>query len=299
MTGHHHTYTGYGIMSRIRPTCSHQNLRTTWAPDQQAEQCSFAGRPQRNKSLSAATPAAVPAYDTRPRNHSVSHPVPSSTPRKLHDSSRAGHWPPLEFDPLKLNPTTVVEVEVSPRKPPPRLYERDLLRTRSVHTKKTQAVGGSEIHRRPRLHHSDSGISFDYNAYRNETEMTAAQSTTKELSAPHEEAVNDHKGWPSPASSVDSGKSWFDLDDDSEDEDDEEDEDDDDASSVTDESEGEQGDHKDMCADVPSPQRRPQVGSPDDPTHYLKRGAWKRRAIFFGQQSNEVYTQEEDAFDCL
>lgn len=105
--------------------------------------------------------------------------------------------------------------------------------------------------------------------------------------------VDNRKGWPSPASSVDSGKSWFDLDDD--------DDDDvsDDEGSVTSESEVEQEEHEDkqQWAEIPSPQRRPQVGSPDDPTNYLKRGAWKRRGIFFGQQTNEVYEKEDDAFD--
>lgn len=299
MTGHH-AYAGFGIMSRVRPACSHQHIRTTWASEQ-PEQHNFGTR-QRNKSLSSAptTPvSSAPASShSRQRNHSVSHTVPSTQPSKISD---AGHWPPLEFDPLKLNPT-VVEVDVQTEKAPPRLYERDLLRTTSLRTKKTSprqsTSAGFEPRTRPRLHHSDSGISFNYDAYSNEKQFNFAEQKAKALhgmeqQVPHESMVDNRKGWPSPASSVDSGKSWFDLDDD--------DDDDvsDDEGSVTSESEVEQEEHEDkqQWAEIPSPQRRPQVGSPDDPTNYLKRGAWKRRGIFFGQQTNEVYEKEDDAFD--
>lgn len=224
--------------------------------------------------------------------------MPSTSSQKPQDARSTGHWPPLEFDPLKLNPTNVT-VEVT-EKPPPRLYERDLLRSSSVRTKPSHAVAAvSETRSRPRLHHSDSGISFNYNVYREEREFNFAEEKAKALHdlarhATHEVDVNCQKGWPSPASSVDSGKSWFDLDDDDEDEDEYED----DNESATDVSDEEQ-EEKDTWAEVPSPQRRPQVGSADDPANYLKRGAWKRRAIFFGEQSNEVYTKQEDAFDIL
>lgn len=312
----HHAYAGYGIMSRVRPTCSQYNLHTAWASEQQTEQRhnSATGR-QRNKSLSSApsTPVSLVAPSThdgrRQRNHSVSHTVPSTQTRKPHD---AGHWPPLEFDPLKLNPT-VVAADVVTEKAPPRLYERGLLRTTSMRTRsnsnsdKTKATPTQkqqaesfEPRTRPRLHHSDSAISFDYDAYSNEKQQfnfglakeTKAKVVPVEHVAPqdvHLVVVNNQKGWPSPASSVDSGKSWFDLDDD-------EDEDAYDDESITDD-ESEADQHGEHTKPPPSPQRRPQVGSPDDPTNYLKRGAWKRRGIFFGQQSNEVYEKEEDAFD--
>lgn len=284
-----------------------------WASEQQAEQphSLVTGR-QRNKSLSSApsTPvssAAPSTHGRRQRNHSVSHTVPSTQPSKIQD---VGHWPPLEFDPLKLNPT-VVAADIVTEKAPPRLYERDLLRTSSLRTasnsNKNQTTSSQqsqaedfEPRRRPRLHHSDSAISFNYNTYSNEKQQFdfgfAKETTAKAL--PVEQfasrdvnvVANTQKGWPSPASSVDSGKSWFDLDDDDEDEDVHDDE------SVTeDESEVEQ--HEAHDKPLPSPQRRPQVGSPDDPTNYLKRGAWKRRGIFFGGQSNEVYEKEDDAFD--
>lgn len=290
MTGH----VGYGIMSRVRPTCSHQNLRTTWASEQ-AEHHKFTIRPQRNKSVSSVTPSVSSStHHSRQRNHSVSHTTPSPPPRKMQD----GHWPPLEFDPLKLNPT-VVEVAATAEKPPPRLYERDLLRTRSLRTKPSQREAVTP-RSRPRLHHSDSGISFDYDAYSSGQQFDFAEEKAKALQDLQQQHAThnlkaDQKGWPSPASSVDSGKSWFDLDDDSSDEDAY----DDDDSSVTDESEVEELEDKEVWTELSSPRRRPQVGSPDDPTNYLKRGAWKRRAIFFGQQSNEVYTKEEDAFDIL
>lgn len=301
----HQVYVGFGIMSRIRPTCSHQNLHTTWALEQ-PEQHKFATRPQRNKSVSSASPSAAPVssptYHSRQRNHSVSHTVPSTPtpPRKIQDARSNGHWPPLEFDPLKLNPT-VIGAETTTEKAPPRLYERDLLRTTSLRTRKTSQVdAGYQPRRRPRLHHSDSGISFDYETYSNETQFNFAEEKAKALNvverpATHEDHVHQ-KGWPSPSSSVDSGKSWFDMDDDDEDDNDDSASDDDEL--VTDESEPDR-EEKDVWTALQSPRRRPQVGSPDDPTNYLKRGAWKRRAIFFGQQSNEVYTKEDDAFDCL
>lgn len=293
MTGH-----GFGIMSRVRPARSHQNLRTTWALEHPAE------------------------HKTRQRNHSVSH----TTTQPSSKISDAGHWPPLEFDPLKLNPTTVVVAAVVPPpaaaavvqttgKAPPRLYERGLLRTSSLRATGTEKTSSSrqsaspaaaaatpfEPRTRPRLHHSDSGISFDYDAYRKEKQQfNFAEEKAKALrDMPQQQqqqpqpVVDNRKGWPSPASSVDSGKSWFDLDDDSDDDDD------DDMSSVTSESEVEHDEDKEEqpWAEPPSPRRRPQVGSPDDPTNYLKRGAWKRRGIFFGQQTNEVYEKEDDAFE--
>lgn len=300
MTGH-----GFGIMSRVRPARSHQNLRTTWAPEHPAEQKTR----QRNHSVShTSTTATVPSSGTT-----------SSTTQPSRKISDAGHWPPLEFDPLKLNPTTVVVAAVVPAaaaavvqttgKAPPRLYERGLLRTRSLRATSTKKPSSSrqsaspapaaaaatpfEPRTRPRLHHSDSGISFDYDAYRKEKQQfNFAEEKAKALQQQQPQPVVDNrKGWPSPASSVDSGKSWFDLDDDSED--------DDDMSSVTSESEVEHDEDKEQqpWAEPPSPRRRPQVGSPDDPTNYLKRGAWKRRGIFFGQQTNEVYEKEDDAFD--
>lgn len=126
------------------------------------------------------------------------------------------------------------------------------------------------------MHHSDSGFSlvvhdgFDFGFERGQ-----AFGRMIERNRAHEEEVYS-KGWPSPASSVDSGKSWFDHDDDEEEA----------AVKRSNELSSPQG-----------PQRRPQVASPDDPTHYLKRGGWKRRGIYFGGQTEEVYHKEDDAFD--
>lgn len=267
--------TGHGLLSRVR---SHTKLRTNSLPEQAAEQQNHPRRRQQSDSACDGTSTSVAAASRSSRT----------------DLEARSHWPPIEWDPLKLNPLVT-----SQEKPPARLYERDLIRTRSLQTKRS--FQGSQT-RRPRLHHSDSGFSFDIEGYGG-GEFDFARERAKALhiisNVRPREVYVDSKGWPSPVSSVSSDKSWFDFDDDDDDDDDDENDDDDesdDCSSTHDtvdpvtRSDG-------IWDDAQSPQRRPQVGSPNDPGYYMKRGAWKRRGIFFGEQTEEVYQKQEDAFD--
>lgn len=224
--------TGHGILSRVR---SHRKMRTE-IPAEEME-----------------TPKLL---ITHRRQYSDGATVSRSSSTRL---DFRGHYPPIEFDPLKLNPP----VPDAPHAPP-RLHERQTLG--SMRTKRSIA------NRRPtRLHRSESGFSLDgYEAFDFSLEKDKAlRMIDRNRQREHDVAM---KGWPSPASSVDSvdsGKSWFD-DDDSQDEDD---------------------------FVVPNPQRRPPVGSPDDPTNFIKRGEWKRRGIFFGVQAEEVHTKDDEAFE--
>lgn len=229
--------TGHGILSRVR---SHRKMRTAIA----AEEMETPKLLHRRQHSDGATVSRSPSTRVDPR----------------------GHYPPIEFDPLKLNPP----VPEAPHAPP-RLHERQTLG--SLRTKRSFA---SAENRRPaRLHHSDSGFSlegyhnFDFSLEKDKALRMVDRNRQREHDV-------DMKGWPSPASSVDSDKSWFD-DDESQDED--EDEDDNDSTVVT------------------TSQRRPPVGSPDDPTNFIKRGEWKRRGIFFGVQTEEVHTKDEEAFE--
>lgn len=218
------------------------------------------------------TTAAAEEMETQKLVHRRQHSDSASVVRSLSLSTRSdfkGHWPPIEWDPLKLNPP-VPQVPAAPA----RLHERQPLH--NLRTKRSFA--GHENRRPPRLHHSDSG--FSLSGY---GDFDFAQEKAKALQIidrnRQRENEVDLKGWPSPASSVDSDKSWFD--------DDDEDDHDDEAIMRSNE----------IWEDAPSPRRRPQVGSPDDPGYFIKRGAWKRRGIFFGVQTQEVHRKEDDAFD--
>lgn len=203
------------------------------------------------------------------RQLSDSASVSRSASTTMRSDSR-GHWPPIEWDPLKLNPP----VPDGPA-PPARLHERQPLQ--SLGNKRSFA--GQENRRPPRLHHSDSGFSLEGYG-----DFDFAQEKAKALQIIDRNRQRDDdvhvKGYPSPASSVDSDKSWFDDDDDQE---------------------GEDGAVKrsnDIWEDAPSPRRRPQVGSPNDPTNFIKRGAWKRQGIFFGEQKEETrHDDEDDVFE--
>lgn len=236
---------GHGILSRVR---SHRKLRAS---------------------------AAAEDMETHQSTHRRQHSDSASMSRSPSTTSPFnGHWPPLEWDPLKLNPP-VRQVPAAPA----RLHERQPLQT--LRTKRSFA--GHE-HRRPaRLHHSDSGLTLaGYGDFDFKQERAKALQI---ISRDHRQGdeVNT-KGWPSPASSLDSDKSWFDYDDD----DDDDHEDDDGAVTPS----------NDIWEDAPSPQRRPQVVSPDDPAYFIKRGAWKRKGIFFGGQTEEVHHHnEDDAFE--
>lgn len=221
---------GHGILSRVR---SQRKTRTAIAAEEME----------------------TPRLCHR-RQHSDSATVSRSSSTRL---DYRGHYPPIEFDPLKLNPP----VPEAPHAPP-RLHERQPLG--SLRTKRSFA---SAENRRPaRLHRSDSGFALE--GYQ---EFDFAQEKDKTLRMIDRDRQREHdidiKGWPSPASSVDSDKSWFDDDD----------------------------SHDDDETVAPNPQRRPPAGSPDDPTNFIKRGEWKRRGIFFGVQTEEVHTKDDDAFE--
>lgn len=213
---------------------------------------------------------------THRRQHSDSASIPRSFSTVSPGSH--GHWPPLQWDPLKLNPPVR---QVPAAAPPARLHERQPLQT--LRTK--QSFAGHESRRRPRLHHSDSGFTFggigDFD-FKEERAKALQIISNRD----HQQQGEEMKGWPSSASSVDSNKSWFDYDDDDVEDDDDHEEDD---GAVT--------RSNDIWEDAPSLRRRPQVASPDDPTYFIKRGAWKRKAIFFGGQTTEVYQTDDDAFE--
>ncbi|KAG8167536.1 hypothetical protein KVR01_003225 [Diaporthe batatas] len=234
-----------GHMRILRGVRSHKKLRTTMPADELEDQ-----------------------RIVHRRQHSDGAPAPVSRIPSTERHARS-HWPPIEWDPLKLNPPAAQVSDMAAK-------SRESLPTQSLRSK--QSFAGHEL-RRPRMHHSDSGFSlmvhdgFDFGFEREQ-----ALGRMIERNRAHDDDTYA-KGWPSPASSVDSGKSWFDHDDDEEGEED---------AAVK---------RSNELSSTQSPQRRPQVASPDDPTHYLKRGGWKRRGIYFGGQSEEVYQKEDDAFD--
>ncbi|POS80816.1 hypothetical protein DHEL01_v200783 [Diaporthe helianthi] len=231
---------GHRILRGVR---SHRKLRMTMPADELEE--------QRN---------------LHKRQHSDGAPAPVSRISSTEKHARA-HWPPIEWDPLKLNPPVYQDADLP-------VKSRESLPAQSLRSK--QSFADHEL-RRPRMHHSDSGFSlvvhdgFDFGFERNQALGRMIE---------HNRAQDDDtysKGWPSPASSVDSGKSWFEHD--------------------GDEEEDTAVKRSNELSSPQSPLRRPQVASPDDPTNYLKRGGWKRRGIYFGGQTEEVYQEQDDAFD--
>lgn len=249
--------TGHGILSRVR---SQRKLRTAIAAEE------------------LETPKLTIPHR---RQHSDGAPVtPTRSTRSA--SRRSAHWPPIEFDPLKLNPPSAPLPPTTSA--PARLHERQPLQCPRTTKRSFASV---ENRRPPRLlhHHSDSGFPlFDLG------DTTTQGGGEKEESAMpivdrNRQREVDIKGWPSPAGSVDSDKSWFDYDDDEDDDEDEDDDDDEDGETI------------ESHNDAPMPRRRPPVGSPDDPTNFIKRGEWKRRGIFFGLQAQEVATKHDEAFE--
>ncbi|KAI3397799.1 hypothetical protein diail_10332 [Diaporthe ilicicola] len=207
------------------------------------------------------------------RQHSDSAPAAVSRIPSTERYART-HWPPIEWDPLKLNPP--VDQDQAQSMP---VKARESLPRHTQSLRSKQSYAGHEL-RRPRMHHSDSGFSlvvhdgFDFGFERGQ-----ALGRMIERNRGHDDDEVYSKGWPSPASSVDSGKSWFDHDDDDDDEEE---------AAVK---------RSNELSAPQTPQRRPQAASPDDPAYYLKRGGWKRRGIYFGGQTEEVYQKEDDAFD--
>ncbi|KAF3768662.1 hypothetical protein M406DRAFT_107514 [Cryphonectria parasitica EP155] len=254
MVGH----TGHGMLSRSR-SHHHKKLRIVHPMDlidaQQSEQ----------------------VHSVRQRSGSI--PIITRRPSSSDGGLARKHWPPIEWDPLKLNPPVAAQGP----EPPARLHERQPLQV----LRPKRSFAGHETARRPaRLHHSDSGLSleayhgFDFSL----GEAKAVHIAEQNHSGAHQHGGqdvhhhDDDKGWPSPASSVDSGKSWF------------EDE-------TPDEDDAVQRSHE-LWENTPGAgaRPRPQVASPDDPGYFIQRGAWKRRAIFFGGESAEVYQKDDDAF---
>ncbi|CAN8100344.1 unnamed protein product [Discula destructiva] len=239
--------TGHGFLSRVR---SHRKLRTAMAAEE------------------LGTPKLV-----HQRQHSDSMAMTRSASTATR-SDYPGHWPPIEVDPLKLNPP----VPEAPHAPA-RLHERRPLQC--VGTKRSST---SAANRRPaRLHHSDSGFSlhgyqdFDFGTHEKEPALQMVDRDRQR------ERAADIKGWPSPASSIDSDKSWFDYDNDEEDD--------------VDEKNDEDYQNHFVDTAAPRPQRRPLFGSPDDPINFIKRGEWKRRGIFFGMPAEEVPSKHADSFE--
>lgn len=226
-----HGVSGHRILSRVR---SHKKLRQTIPADELETPRITSHRRQRSESATMSM-------------------FPSSASR----SDFRGHWPPIEFDPLKLNPPV-------PQAPhaPARLHERQPLYCLPAR----RSSAGAE--RPQRLRHSDSGFAM---AGHGDLDFGLEQERMADRNRQREHDV-DMKGWPSPASSVDSDKSWF------------EDDDDDD-------------EFHDEEAAPPTPRRRPVLGSPDDPTNFIKRGEWKRRGIFFGASTQEVRATDHAALE--
>lgn len=221
--------TGHRILARVR---SHKKLRMA---------------PEESKPLHR-------------RQHSDPSEETSRSSSTTSGDQRRAHYPPIEFDPLKLNPTVIPSL-------PPR--QHDSFQDRTLRTKRS--LGGNDW-RRPRFHHSDSGFSVDiHEGFDFGFEREKALERELERNRANEAAVN-LKGWPSPASTTDSEGSWF------------HDSDDDDEEPAKRAAM--------MFGDAPTPRARPQVG----PDNYLKRGGWKRRGIVFGGPTEEVYQKEEDAF---
>lgn len=231
---------GHGMLSRVR---SHRKLRAG-SVSEEVEVRSHGHRRQHSDTTSAST--------TR--------------------RAASSHWPPLEWDPLKLNPP----VQQAPAAPP-RLHERQPLQT--LRTKRS--FTRPEVRRPARLHHSDSFTGAEYEGFNFNFKQDRSQAL-QIVGRDHQQASEaaSGKSWPSPASSVDSNKSWFDYSDDEEDEDD---------------VPAPRSD--DIWDEAPSPRRRPQLGSPNDANYFIKRGAWKRKAIFFGGQAEDIVQADEDVFE--
>ncbi|KUI57651.1 hypothetical protein VP1G_04962 [Cytospora mali] len=228
---------GHRMLSRVR---SHRKLRSATAAEVEDEK-----------------------HHRRQTSDNVSASVRGSSSTK---SDARTHWPPIEWDPLKLNPPTPPTADLPAR---PREGRPTTLRSK-------QSYAGYET-RRPRMHHSDSGFSlvvhegFDFGFERPESSRS------------HDDDDVHVKGWPSPTSSLDSGKSWFgDNDDDHHDDDD-----------------GAVKRSNELWGEAPSPRRRPQVASPDDPSYFIQRGGWKRRGIVFGGKTAEVRQKDDEVFNII
>ncbi|KAK7740730.1 hypothetical protein SLS53_005198 [Cytospora paraplurivora] len=248
---------GHRILSRVR---SNRKLRTTTAAELEEQKLSIHRRQHSdNVSASVTGSSAMPISDART------------------------HRPPIEWDPLKLNPPT-----------PPVARPRDSVPEYTLRSKRSFAGAGH----RPRMHHSDSGFSlevhegFDFGFEREKAlaRMERDQHQHRHHHHHHHDDDDDNddddqsKGWPSPTSSVDSDKSWFDHGGDDNDHGDED---------------GAVKRINDLWGDAPSARRRPQVASPDDPNYFIQRGGWKRRGIVFGGTADQTRQKDEEVFNII
>ncbi|ROW13886.1 hypothetical protein VPNG_03577 [Cytospora leucostoma] len=259
---------GHRILSRVR---SNRKLRAATAADLEEQKLSPLHRRQHSDNVSASVTGSS----------SISSPSPDART----------HRPPIEWDPLKLNPPT-----------PPVARPRDSVPEYALLRSRRSLAGGGH---RPRMHHSDSGFSlevhegFDFGFEREKAlarmEMGQHGQQQQHHHHHHDDGDDDDvnsKGWPSPTSSVDSDKSWFDHGGDDDDDDD-----------------GDQGDEDGAVKRIndlwgggggaPSARRRPQVASPDDPNYFIQRGGWKRRGIVFGGTADQVRQKDEEVFNII
>lgn len=268
------------MLSRVR---SHRKLRTATAAEVDGHK--HAHRGQHGDGVAPGhPPAAGPSS-------SSSLPSTMSPP----DASRSQHWPPIEWDPLKLNPPTppVADPPARPRGDSlPGYYTHQPPSSSSPSAGGRSLGGGCGGHerRRPRMHHSDSGFSllihdgFDFGFERagGGDGRGAGQHGGRDEEDDDDDDVHV-KGWPSPVSSVDSGKSWFDHDDDD----------------VPGDDDGAVKRSNELWGDAPAPRRRPQVSSPGDANYFIQRGGWKRKGIVFGGKTDEVRQKDDEVFNII
>ncbi|ROW10611.1 hypothetical protein VMCG_01622 [Cytospora schulzeri] len=268
---------GGRMLSRVR---SHRKLRTATAAEVDGQQ-KHHRRQHSDNVLASAMGGGGSSSTTSSSSQSLSR-------TKSRDAART-HWPPIEWDPLKLNPPTPPVADLPAR---PRGDSLPGHPTRSF-----GGGGGGHERRRPRMHHSDSGFSllihdgFDFGFERPEGHHHHLQQQQHDDDDDDDEDEEEEeeddddvhmKGWPSPASSVDSGKSWFeDNDDDGDDED------------------GAVKRSNELWGQAPTPRRRPQVASPDDPNYFIQRGGWKRKGIVFGGKTEEVRQKDDEVFNVI
>lgn len=237
-------------------------------------------RVRSHRKLRSATTAAEVEQGKLGHRRQHSDNVSASGARSSRKSDARTHWPPIEWDPLKLNPPTPPAADL-PARPRDNLAEYTLRSRRSP----AGAGAGHEIRRPRMMHHSDSGFSlvvhdgFDF-GFDGENALSRSRSHDDD----DEDEDDMHmKAWPSPTSSLDSGKSWFGDNDDND----------------HDAEDGAVKRSNELWGVAPSPRRRPQVASPDDPNYFIQRGGWKRRGIVFGGQKEEVCQKDDEVFNLI
>lgn len=252
----------------LHHVCSHRKLRTATAAE--VDEQKHAHRRQHSDSATASA---------------ITGSSPSSSAAAATSDART-HWPPIEWDPLKLNPPT------PPVADPPARPRGDSLPGFTTTLQPGRPAAGHEMRRRPRMHHSDSGFSllihegFDFGFERARDDAGGRRHAGGGGGGDGDDDDDDDvhmKGWPSPASSVDSGKAWGgDSDDNGHDDED-----------------GAVKRSNELWGEPPTPRRRPQVASPDDPNYFIQRGGWKRKGIVFGGKTEEVRQRDDEVFNII